>query len=74
MKKLIFDRGFIDGPTVSRFKSDYGIDTIFPLKEGMLDLRDARVLARIDGEPWVEWRPPPKRKSSPPAKTKCSVS
>jgi hypothetical protein len=66
MKLLIFDRGFIDGPTISHLKQDHGIDSLFPLKKGMLDLADARVLAEADGEPWETWRPPPAPKPVDP--------
>lgn len=57
MKTAIFDRGFIDGPTLSHLKKDLGVDCVFPLKKGMLDLLDARVLAETDGEPWTTWTP-----------------
>ena len=57
MKTAIFDRGFIDGPTISHLKKDLGVDCVFPLKKGMLDLHDARVLAETDGEPWTTWAP-----------------
>jgi hypothetical protein len=59
MKLLIHDKGFIDGARTSRFKSDYGIDSVFPLKAGMLDWEDAKRLAHVDGNPWQIWRPPP---------------
>jgi hypothetical protein len=64
MKWLVFDRGFIDGPTISRIKSDYGVDCLFPLKKGMLDLEDAKVLAETDGQPWKKWTPA--AKAAPP--------
>jgi hypothetical protein len=59
IKLLIHDKGFIDGARVSRFKTDYGIDSVFPLKAGMLDWEDAKRLAEVDGRPWQVWRPPP---------------
>jgi hypothetical protein len=58
IKLLIFDRGFIDGATISHLKIDHGIDSLFPLKAGMLDWADARRLAEVDGEPWETWTPP----------------
>ena len=64
MKLLIFDRGLIDGSTVSWMKTEHGIDSLFPLKKRMLDLEDAKVLAEQDGEPWVQWHPP--APSAPP--------
>ena len=58
MKMLIFDRGFLDGETITHIKKDHGIDCLFPLKKGMLDLADAWVLAENDPEPWMTWTPP----------------
>lgn len=58
VKLVIHDRGFIDGATVRTLK-ERGIDTLFPLKENMLDWKDAQRLAEIDGRPWHVWRPPP---------------
>lgn len=58
-KLLIHDKGFIDGERMGRFKTDYGIDSVFPLKAGMLDWEDAKRLASLDGHPWQVWRPPP---------------
>ncbi len=58
MKMVIVDRGFIDGATISHLKQEHGVDTLVPLKKGMLDLADAQVLAKADGEPWEVWRPP----------------
>lgn len=59
VKLVIHDRGFIDGPTVRGLK-ERGIDTLFPLKSDMLDWKDARRLAEVDGRPWQVWRPPPR--------------
>lgn len=57
VKLVIHDRGFIDGATVRGLK-ERGIDTLFPLKRDMLDWKDARRLAEVDGRPWQVWRPP----------------
>lgn len=59
MRMVIVDRGFIDGATISHLKTAHGVDTLVPLKTGMLDLADARVLAKVDERPWEVWRPPP---------------
>ena len=59
MKTLIFDRGFLDGAVISHLKTDLGVNCVLPLKAGMLDLEDARVLSKVDGEPWETWHPPP---------------
>jgi hypothetical protein len=59
LKLLIHDKGFIDGARTSRLKATYGIDSVFPLKAGMLDGEDAKRLAQLDGKPWQVWRPSP---------------
>ena len=66
MKTAIFDRGFIDGPTISHLKKDLGVNSVFPLKAHMLDLIDARVLAEVDGEPWTPWASTEKPKPPEP--------
>lgn len=50
---LIVDRGFIDGEMIARFKKDYRIDTLVPLKSNMEILTDALGLASL---PEVEWK------------------
>lgn len=59
MKILIHDKGFINGRRTGRFKQDYGIDSVFPLKHGMLDWEDAKRLADLDDRAWSVWQPPP---------------
>lgn len=67
MKMVIVDRGFIDGATISRLKTEHGVDTLVPLKKGMLDLADAKTLAEADGRAWAVWHPPaPTAASEPP--------
>lgn len=56
IKVLIHDKGFIDGERTAHLKTQRGIDSVFPLKEAMLDLRDARRLAE-SMSPQV-WTPP----------------
>lgn len=65
VKLVIHDRGFIDGPTVRGLK-ERGIDTLFPLRNDMLDWKDARRLAEADGRPWQVWRPPPRERPPDP--------
>jgi hypothetical protein len=64
MKTLVFDRGFIDGPTIGWLKKEQGIDTVFPMKSGMQVWDEAKRLADVDDTPWQVWRPPPPQ---PPA-------
>jgi len=35
MKVLLPDGGFINGPRIGRFKQDYGIDTVIPIRSDM---------------------------------------
>lgn len=63
MKKLIVDRGFIDGPRIAYCKTVLGVDVLIPLKKKMDLWKDAWQLA--EHLPWQEWvvpepvRPPP---------------
>ena len=67
MRLLVFDRGLIDGKTVSRLKELLEVDSLFPLKKGMDLWEDAKVLAREDGQPWERSdRPPPEPVVPPP--------
>ncbi len=42
---ILFDRGFIDGPTISRLKKRRHVDVIIPLKSEMLAYEDSLVTA-----------------------------
>jgi hypothetical protein len=46
MKRLILDRGFIDGEQIGRCKKEYGIDVLIPLKKNMDIYEDVRGLVR----------------------------
>lgn len=41
VKRLILDRGFIDGEKISYFKKEHGIDTLIPLRKNMDVYQDA---------------------------------
>lgn len=65
MKKLILDRGFIDGGRIAYCKTVLGVEVLIPLKKNMDLWQDAWTLAQH--LPWQEWilpGPPP----SPPVK------
>lgn len=53
MKRLILDRGFLDGEAISVCKRRYEIDVLIPLRRNMDLYEDARALFR---EPEVTWR------------------
>lgn len=61
VKWLIFDRGFIDGKTISFLKEKHHIDSVFPLKKSMTIYDDAKRLAELDPDPPVVWKPPAKK-------------
>ena len=52
IKLLIVDRGYIDGPMITRFKEKYRIDTLVPLRRGMAALEDAKGLAGMNESSW----------------------
>ena len=53
MKKLILDRGFIDGPRIAYSKTVLGVDVLIPLKKNMDLWKDAWRLA--EQLPWEKW-------------------
>ncbi len=52
IKLLIMDRAFLSAAMISRFKSDYGIDTLIPLKKNMDAAADAEGLLRLSNVGW----------------------
>ena len=61
MKVLLLDRGFINGPQIGRLKSEYGIDTVIPIRSDMDILEDVRGLTQLPTawEPYeAKHRPP----------------
>jgi hypothetical protein len=58
MKRLIVDRGFLDGERIGRLKTDWKVDTVSGLKSGMNVLEDARGLLRLGPVDWQDYRPP----------------
>jgi hypothetical protein len=58
MKVLILDRGFLDGPQIGRLKTDYGIDTVIPLKTNMDAYHDVMGLTRLKNFAWEPYQLP----------------
>lgn len=54
IKLLVYDRGLIDGQTVTELKRA-GVDSLFPLKKGMDLWEDAKALAAQDPTPWLRY-------------------
>jgi len=66
MKKLLLDRGFIDGARIAYCKTALEVDVLIPLKKNMDVWHDAWALAeRSDWQPWIipqpAVAPPPSR-------------
>ena len=53
MKRLILDRGFLDGEAISRCKKEYGIDILIPVRRNMDIYEDAMALFRMPEVDWI---------------------
>lgn len=58
MKRLIVDRGFLDGKAISTCKKDYGVDVLIPLRRGMDIYEDAMALFELPDVDWVRVEEP----------------
>ena len=58
MKRLILDRGFLDGKAISACKKDYGIDILIPARRDMDIYEDATALFRLPEIDWVTVKEP----------------
>ncbi len=66
MKRLILDRGFLDGKSISTCKKDYGIDVLIPIRRNMDIYKDAMALFQLPEVTWVCLeRPVTETKDSP---------
>lgn len=54
IKRLILDRGFLDGEAISLCKNKYGIDILIPLRRNMDLYGDALALFQESDVPWLE--------------------
>ncbi len=59
MKRLILDRGFIDGEQIGRCKKEHGIDVLIPLKKNMDVYEDVMGLVREGRVQFESYNPPP---------------
>lgn len=57
MRRLIVDRGFIDGEQMGRCKTEYGIDVLVPLKKNMDLYHDVLGLVRAGCVPFKSYTP-----------------
>ena len=58
MKRLILDRGFLDGEAISVCKKQYGIDILIPIRRTMDLYVDAMALFQASDVQWMECKPP----------------
>ncbi len=58
LKKLILDRGFLDGPNIGRCKREWGIDVLIPARSDMDIYQDMVGLAKERQLEFVLWTPP----------------
>jgi hypothetical protein len=58
IKRLILDRGFLDGEAISICKKEYGIDILIPVRRNMDIYEDAMALFRLPEVNWVRCEQP----------------
>jgi len=58
MKRLILDRGFLDGEAISICKKEYDIDILIPIRRNMDIYEDAMALFRLPEVDWVRCEQP----------------
>jgi len=69
MKRLILDRGFIDGEQIGRCKKEHGIDVLIPLKQNMDVYEDVMGLVREGRVQFESYSPPPPKPPVDPKPT-----
>ena len=67
MKRLILDRGFIDGAQMGRCKKQHGIEVLIPLRKNMDVYEDVLGLVRNEKVDFMTYSPP---KPKPPVNAK----
>jgi hypothetical protein len=58
IRRLILDRGFLDGKAIARCKRELEIDVLIPLRRNMDLYKDAMALFALDTTAWREYAPP----------------
>jgi len=66
LKRLIVDRGFIDGPAIGRCKKEWKIDVLIPAKHNMDIYQDVVSLAVSGALSFQPLRPPPPQRKPAP--------
>jgi len=65
LRRLLLDRGFLDGAAIGRCKQAHGIDVLLPVRKGMAIYQDALGLLRLPGVAFTPYAPPPPRPAAP---------
>ena len=66
LKRLIVDRGFIDGPEIGRCKQEWGVDVLIPARSNMDIYQDVVSLAVSGALSFQPLRPPPPQRKPAP--------
>ena len=66
MKRLILDRGFLDGAAIAHCKSQHEIDLLIPVRRNMDIYEDAMALFRLPEVNWVPVKAPKPRRGQGP--------
>jgi DDE family transposase len=69
MKRLILDRGFLDGKQIGHCKKEHGIDILIPLKKNMDIYEDVLGLVREKKVKFEAYSPPPRKPPVDPKPT-----
>ena len=65
IKRLILDRGFLDGAQIAHCKQELGIDVLIPVRRNMDIYTDAMALFAQQDVRWKEYAPPTQPPSKP---------
>jgi len=66
MRRLILDRGFLDGAKIAHVKGDLGIDVLLPVRRNMDVYEDALGLLRLPEVTFQPYDPPRREPLDPP--------
>jgi hypothetical protein len=65
LRRLLLDRGFLDGAAIGRCKQAHGIDVLIPVRKNMAVYQDALGLLRLPGVVFAPYQPPPPPVAAP---------
>jgi hypothetical protein len=65
MRRLILDRGFLDGEAIGRVKKEYGVDVLIPLKKNMELYKDALGIVSLGEADFKEYKKPAANEERP---------